>query len=265
MLQYLPLIAIALAATSLIVTVIIGVRTGNIFPAKLEFHFSDGPSLPKSVKKTRGDKLPIAIAFCNRRLTVAAQAIRLPLFVTNTSGKKIDHVSISLSYPAAYFIHNEEHEAALADSLKGFPEHARELRQINRQLAIRECAVLGELVTVRYNVGLLRPGEFFSCEEMLRLPSRGRAFKDARYNDRMFSTILAQLRDLPQLLGVCRLEASICHSMRPIRALQSSRESWELANRILNPFADAHWLNAMPRGEAFAVCVALALEVSSTG
>lgn len=256
MLDYLPIVAIALAATSLIVTIVIGVRSGNIFPAKLEFHFSDSPSLPKSVKKMRGDKPPVAIAFCNDRLTLAAQAIRLPLFVRNTSGKKIDHVSIALIYPAAYFIHNEEHEAAVEEALKQFPEHARELRQIHRQLAIRECSVIGELVTLRYNVGLLRAGESFSCEEMLRLPGRGKAFQDARFSDRMFGTILAKLRELPQLLGVCHVHASILSdSMRPIRrsitAIIAHGKLENAQTEILNPFADAHWLNAMPRGESF--------------
>ena len=256
MLEYLPIVAIALAATSLVVTIVIGIRTGNIFPAKLEFHFSDSPTLPKSVRKTRGHTPPVAIAFCNSRLTVAASTIRLPLFVRNASGKKIDHVTIALTYPAAYFIHNEEHEGAIEEALKQFPERARDLRQIPRQLAMRECLVIGELVTLRYNVGLLRAGESFSCEEMLRFPKRGRAFHDARFSDRMFGTILEKLRELPQLLGVCHVHASILSdSMRPIRrcitVINAHGKLENAQTEILNPFADAHWLNAMPRGESF--------------
>lgn len=255
-LQFLPIIAIVLAATSLIVTLLIGVRTRNIFPAKLEFHFRSSPELHPSIPKRLRDKVPVATAFVHSRLTVAAYAIRLPLFIKNTSAKKISDVSVSLLYPEAYFIPNEEHKEAIEEAQQKFPQHAKGLGGIFRQLDLRECTALGGLVNVRYNIGSLRPGESFSCEELMRVPQRGKAFADRRYELTMFGAILERLKDLPQLLGVCHVTASILsEAMHPIRrqitVIAGHSDSDKAQIELFNPFAEAHWLNEMPRGGKF--------------
>jgi hypothetical protein len=243
-----PIIGIA----ALLLAAVVAMRNRTLFPPKLDFQFRILDKLPpRAPRKLK--KEPVALVITSEDAKQVLSEARFPIVVRNNSRRRIGEVSIELWYPSSYFVGNDEHEKAAEEALEAFPHRKEPLDLILAELARRSAVRMGEMVYVTYDIGALRPGEIRAFHETIRVPDRTLAFADPRFADNLFGKILDLLRHVPNISGLCHVQARVLSDLnkpisRRIDVLVCQGGLKELDDGVLAPYARAHWLNEDTKG-----------------
>jgi len=255
MLDVAKILPVLIGVSGLLFGAFLAIRNRTIYKPNLVFSFRR-PELSDGEFAADPKKKPLEAHFILNPPEQLAKDMRVPIHVKNAGRRKISDVVVEITYPLQYSVSNKQHSDLIERARTAFPDTLDDPDEFKKFLDMRQGSQLGDLYRVRYDVGILRPGDSMTFYELMKLPDRNVAFSDARYQNKLFAKILGLLSELHQVLGICRVEACVFSELGdPLRAqvnLVSVRGTWkDCQSTVLIPYGEAFWLNDFPVGRRY--------------
>jgi hypothetical protein len=205
-------------------------------------------------RQLRG-KLPKAI-FVIPPEGIFAADLHLPIALRNFSRRPLNRIVVEVTYPAPFFISNQEigRRSDLLLEKFGAKMEADEAAA-KRFIQSRHASPLGPAVRIRYDLGTLTPGESFVFTEMFLLPEKSDAFIPGFYEPTAFKHVLSQMSEESSLRAAFPVQITVfseltspkAHELDVILCTDKAKE----AGDPLAAYANAHWLGSYPGGQRF--------------
>lgn len=252
----LPFVTPVVALLGLLLALTVAVRNRSIFRPALHFAFRYPVRIPRSVPRKFAKSPPAAILFLNDQHQFDSREVCIPLTIANRSARRISEVVVELTYPLAFAVDNSRFTSRLDQYIAAFPEAEMATRSQRQWLEMRRIAAIDDLVHVRFEVGTLRPGESASLYEVMRFPTRARAFNDPRYELKMLGSIARELAQIPEVDGFCRITATVLSDLnhpsgQDVDVMLATTQVTEVETRVVRPFRNAYWLGSSPVGNRY--------------
>ena len=184
---------------------------------------------------------------------IAPELVRLPIYVTNRSRRKIGDVSLVLQFPRAFAVGELAAKEMVDRTIAAIPAFADDMAGTYRFLSQRTVDLDPDCATVTYKIGALQPGGRILIPEMLVFKDRARNFQDSRYKHSAFSDVLERLARCDCIRGLCQVTITLLSDLLPpiYRTIDvvSARDVMEGGLReAVGCYRDSYWLGAPPPG-----------------
>lgn len=245
------LITGTLAAFSLSVAVVIGIRSRNIFAPKLRLSLGYAENVPKPKKFS-----PRINIIAMSSSAGAEFNCFFHVHVKNESKRKISDVIVELNYPEEFCLRTSDILKSVQE-FRGSGIQPRDIDDGDRVADLmgrREQMNFGGMCRSRYDFGTLRPGESISFFEPIRIGGSKREIKFVS------NTIFERIRELltvdRRIQAAFRVSASVLCDLSPpsrkaIDVIVATAVREDLESLLKDAVCKAYWLNDMPGGRTY--------------